>query len=114
MPYISVNASAKLGDRQKEQLKSKMGETITNIPGKTEAVTMVAVADSCALYLGGRALDNGAFIEIRLLGQAEAADKEALVKAVFDSMKEGFSMKESDIYINILELENWGTGGRFI
>lgn len=114
MPYINVNAAPALKENEKEQLKAKIGELITLIPGKSEAVTMVSVNDGCSLYLGGRALDKGAFIEIRLLGAAKRQDKEALTEAIFKAMKSMFGMPESDIYITIQEFDSWGFGGRLI
>lgn len=112
MPYINVNVTPLLGEQQKEQIKSKMGEAVTLIPGKTEAVTMVGINDGCALYLGGRALHNGAFIEIRLLGEAERPHKEALTEAIFSAMADTLGMDGSDVYINVLEMESWGHNGR--
>ncbi len=114
MPYISVNVAARLEQPQKEHIKKSMGETITVIPGKTEAVTMVRIDDDCSLYLAGRELENGAFIEIRLLGEADRADKEALTKAVYKAMADILAMPESDIYINFIEMDCWGAGGRLI
>jgi phenylpyruvate tautomerase PptA (4-oxalocrotonate tautomerase family) len=114
MPYVNVNVSAKLGASEKEQLKAKMGEVISLIPGKTEAVTMVSIADGCALYLGGKPLDKGAFIETRIYGTAEKADKEKYIKAVFAAMKDALGYPADGIYINILEFDSWGAGGGMI
>lgn len=112
MPYIELNVTPMLGGQQKEQIKSKMGETITLIPGKSEAVTMVGINDGRALYLNGRELSNGAFIELRLLGKAERLHKEALTEAIFTVMADMLGMDGRDIYINIIELESWGHNGR--
>lgn len=114
MPYISVNTAHVLMENDKEQLKAKMGELITLIPGKTESVTMVNIVDGCYLHLGGKALENGAFIEIRLLGAAEQSDKEALTEAVFKAMKSLFGTPESNIYLNIIEFDSWGFQGKLI
>jgi phenylpyruvate tautomerase PptA (4-oxalocrotonate tautomerase family) len=114
MPYININAAPTLKENEKEQMKAKMGELIALIPGKSEAVTMVGVNDGCSLYLGGKALKKGAFIEIRLLGTAKKQDKEALTEAVFKAMKSMFGMPESDIYITIQEFDNWGFRGKLI
>lgn len=114
MPYISVNMSKKLNPQQKEQIKSKMGEIITLIPGKTESVTMVDISCGHSLYMGGKVLPSGAFVEIRLLGKAELKYKEKLTEAVFKSLKELADAPEKDVYVNIIEFENWGFGGKLI
>ena len=43
MPYIDVNVSIKLSDQEKDNLKSKLGELISIIPGKTENVLMIGL-----------------------------------------------------------------------
>ncbi len=114
MPYISVNVSSTLKEDDKERLKAKLGETIAVIPGKTEAVTMVSITDSCALYMGGRPLVKGAFIETRIYGTAEKTHKENYVKALFAAMEDVLGYPKEDIYINFLELESWGLNGRMV
>jgi phenylpyruvate tautomerase PptA (4-oxalocrotonate tautomerase family) len=114
MPYICVNLSKKIDGKQEEELKARLGEIITLIPGKSEAVTMVDISCGRSLYLGGKALGNGAFVEIRLLGKAEKAYKEALTEAVFKSLKELVGASEKEVYVNVVEFENWGTGGKLI
>lgn len=114
MPYISVSVSSQLKTAEKEQLKAKMGEAIAQIPGKTEAVTMVNIADSCALYMGGKPLEKGAFIETRIFGTAGRAHKEKYIKAVFAAMSDVLGYPAEDIYINILESDSWGAGGGMI
>jgi phenylpyruvate tautomerase PptA (4-oxalocrotonate tautomerase family) len=114
MPYISVNLSKDLSAQQKENIKSKIGEVIALIPGKSEAVTMVDISGGHSLYKGGKLLKSGAFVEIRLWGKAELKDKDALTRAVFGFLKEIFGSPEDEIYLNIIELENWGYGGKFL
>jgi hypothetical protein len=114
MPYINVNVSKALQPQQKEQIKAEMGKLISLIPGKSEDVTMVQVVDGCALYKGGRALDNGAFVDIRLLGGASKQSKEALTKAMFVSLGKLLGIDTGDMYTNITEFESWGYNGSLI
>ena len=111
MPFIQVNVSQALKDPQKEQLKAKLGELITLIPGKTEAVTMVDIADKRTIYKDGKPIDGG-FIEVRLFGPAEQASKEAMTEAVFAAMEQLLGIKPQDLYLNIFEMNSWCTGGK--
>lgn len=111
MPFIQVNVSQTLKDTQKEQLKARLGEVITLIPGKTEAVTMIDIADNRTIYMDGKPIDGG-FIEVRLYGAAEQANKEAMTEAVFAAMEQLLGIKPQNLYLNIFELNNWGTRGR--
>lgn len=112
MPYINISISKEVTAEQKEQIKARMGKIITLVPGKTEEVTMVDISGGHSLYMGGKALNNGAFIDIRLKGKAEKRAKEDLTEAVFKSLKEILGSNKEDVYVNISEFENWGSKGR--
>jgi phenylpyruvate tautomerase PptA (4-oxalocrotonate tautomerase family) len=75
---------------------------------------MVNITDSCALYLGGKPLGQGAFIETRIYGTAEKAQKEKYIKAMFAAMEDVLGYPPEGIYINILEFDCWGSNGRMI
>ncbi len=114
MPYVVVSVSKALNAGQKETVKAEIGSLISLIPGKTEAVTMVRIEDGCALYKGGIPLANGAFIEIRLFGKSSAESEEKFTQAVFEMLEKQLGTAPGDIYLNILEMERWGTGGQLM
>ena len=111
MPYIKVDVSKTLQPQQKEQIKSRMGELISLIPGKSEAVTMVGINDNYTLYLGGTELKNGAFIEVRLFGTADKESKETLTAEIFKAMEEMLGIPPNAMYLNIFEMQTWGLRG---
>jgi phenylpyruvate tautomerase PptA (4-oxalocrotonate tautomerase family) len=45
MPFINVKISEKLSDTQVDNIKSRLGEAISLIPGKSEAWLMVNIQD---------------------------------------------------------------------
>jgi phenylpyruvate tautomerase PptA (4-oxalocrotonate tautomerase family) len=112
MPYVSISVSKTLDDSQKDALKSGMGQVITMIPGKTEEVTMVRIEDGCALWKGGSALESGAFVEVRLYGKAPMADKQRFTEAAFSMLENKAGISPKETYLNILEMDSWGSGGR--
>ena len=114
MPYINVSVSKTLDESQKEQVKAELGRLITLIPGKSEDVTMVRVEGGCTLYKGGKALDNGAFVDIRLYGAASQQSKEKFTQAVFQSFEKLMGSQPEDIYLNIFEMNSLGAGGKLI
>ncbi len=75
---------------------------------------MVQIADGCALYKGGKALENGAFVDIRLLGKASQQSKAALTEAMFQSLNKLLGVGTGDMYTNITEFESWGYNGSLI
>ncbi len=114
MPYINVTVAQKLLPQQKELIKAEMGRLISLIPTKSESVTMVHIEDGCTLYKGGKMLENGAFVEVRLLGKYPQQNKEALTEAMFQSFEKLLGVSAVDMYTNIIELESWGYNGSMI
>ena len=53
MPYISFKTNHKLTLRQENTIKSKSGELISLIPGKTEKALMIHMEDDQIMYFKG-------------------------------------------------------------
>lgn len=111
MPYISVNAAGKLLDEQKAAIKMRLGKDITLVAGKTEKALMVDVSDGHTLYMAGRELENGAFVDVRMYGEASASDKKALTEAVFKTLEAVCGMDARDVYLTLDSYSEWGTKG---
>ena len=56
MPYISFKTNHKLTLRQENTIKSKSGELISLIPGKTEKALMIHMEDDQIMYFKGEEL----------------------------------------------------------
>ena len=114
MPFINVNMSAALKPEQKDAVKATVGELISLIPGKEEASTMVEVTGGCALYMGGKPLANGVFIDARIYGSTDMKSKEAFTEALFDAFEKKFGVAKTDFYMNFFEMANWGVKGKYV
>ena len=112
MPYISVNTSEKVSDAQKEKIKSELGRIITLIPTKTEANTLIDISDSRSIYKGGEKV-MGAFIELRLFHKFEFDDKKKFAEETFEMLSRELGLKKENMYLNVFELENWGSTGTY-
>jgi len=110
MPYIAINTSEKLSDAQKETIKTELGRLITIIPTKTEAGTFVDFSDSRTMYKGGEAI-SGAFIELRLWRKSEFEPKKQFTEAVFELLSRELGLKKENMYLTIMEFEEWGSAG---
>ncbi|PRR82430.1 hypothetical protein CLVI_17700 [Clostridium vincentii] len=53
MPYINSTLTVKMTDEKKELIKSRLGEIITEIPGKSEEWLMVGFKDGHELFFRG-------------------------------------------------------------
>ena len=112
MPYIAINTAQKLSEAQKEKLKTELGRLIPIIPTKSEAGLLINFSDSKTFYMAGENV-NGAFIEVRLYGKADFEPKKKLTEEIFEMFTRELGIKKEHMYLNILELDNWGTAGTY-
>jgi len=110
MPYIAINTTQKLSPAQKEKIKTEVGRLIAIIPTKTEAVTLVDFSDSRTAYKGGIEI-SGAFIDVRLFGKSDFEPKKKFTEETFKMLSRELGIAKDDMYLNIMEFENWGTDG---
>ena len=112
MLYVAVNTAEKLSDAQKEKIKTELGRLITIIPTKTEAGLLIDFSDSRTMYKAGENV-SGAFIEIRLFRKTEFEPKKKLTEEIFEMFSRELGLKKENMYLNILEFDNWGSAGTY-
>ena len=68
MPFIDSKVSVKITKEQETELKSRLGQAISLIPGKSEQWLMAGFEDDYHLYFRGDDSEPMAFIEVRIFG----------------------------------------------
>jgi len=53
VPFINSKVNVALSEEEKTALKTKLGQAISLIPGKSESWLMVGFEDNCSLYFKG-------------------------------------------------------------
>lgn len=111
MPYIDVNLTSKLSEVQKDAMKSKFGELITLLPGKTEAVLMVCINDGSTIYFSGEKKDKAAFVNIKLFKESGFEYKAELTAKIFEFFEKDFGVPGKDLFLSFDEYSSWGARG---
>ncbi len=111
MPYINSTLTVKITDEKKEAIKSKLGEIITEIPGKSEEWLMVGFKDDHTLFFRGDKKEKAAFVEIKIFGIADRIHKEAITAKVSSLFEEELNIPKDSIYIIFDEVKDWGWNG---
>ena len=114
MPFIEVKTSVHLTEELKNDLKTGLGQVITLIPGKTEAVTMVGLIGDYDLYFGGVDVDKGAYVEVKMYKSATTEAKAAVNKGICDLLKSTLSVEADNVYMTFFEQAEWGFKGKLI
>ena len=107
MPYISFKTNHKLTLRQENTIKSKSGELISLIPGKTEKALMIHMEDDQIMYFKGEETPC-MMIEINLYKSAEFDDKKKLTDAMIQMIHETTKIEADHIYVIFHEFDHWG------
>jgi len=113
MPYINIHVTGALCENKRDELKSKLGQIIEILPGKSESGLMVDISDNHTMYYQGNKLDKCAFVDVRLYKQSPFVEKGEFAKALFAALEEIAGVPSNSVYLNFIELENWASRGGF-
>lgn len=111
MPYIRTTVSKELTEQNKENLKTKLGQAIALIPGKSEAWLMLAFEDKINMYFKGDGSQDYAYLEVSLFGSTSDAAYDRLTAALSEIINEELGIDRANIYIKYEEAEHWGWNG---
>lgn len=111
MPFINSKVNISLTEDEKERLKTKLGQAITVIPGKSESWLMVGFEENCSLYFKGKSDGRLAFIEVKVFGSASGSDYDKMTAALCQIYQEILQIAPDHIYIKYEEVEHWGWNG---
>lgn len=112
MPFIDSKITVKLSEEKKEVLKKELGKIIEDIPGKSERILMVGFQDNYCLYLGGKKLEYGAFVEVKLLGKAPKDSLSLMTEHICTLFTKELNIPGNAIHVKYEEVDNWGVNGK--
>ena len=107
MPFINVKISENLSDTQVDNIKSRLGEAISLIPGKSEAWLMVKFEDKADMYFKG-SNEPCAMFEIAVFGSASKDAYENLTKRICKTSEKYLGIPSNRTYVKYNEIDKWG------
>ena len=111
MPYIRTTVSKEITQENIDSLKTKLGQAIALIPGKSESWLMLAFEDKVNMYFKGDCSEEYAYIEVSLFGSTSDAAYDRLTAAISEIFNEELGIDRANIYIKYEEAEHWGWNG---
>ncbi|MCD7775721.1 MAG: hypothetical protein LUH40_09085 [Clostridiales bacterium] len=113
MPFIDSKITKEVSPEKKEKIKSQLGSAVS-ILHKSETYLMVGIADNYDLWMGGKKLDKGAYVEVNLFGSASSSDYEKLTKKICEIYEKELDIPGSAVYVTYHPISDWGwNGGNF-
>ncbi|SFR93757.1 phenylpyruvate tautomerase MIF-related protein [Anaeromicropila populeti] len=111
MPFINSKVNVKLTQEKQDSIKSKLGQAISMVPGKSENWLMLGFEDECKLYFKGDSSTRIAFVEVKIFGSASASAYDKLTEAICNIFNEELEIAKDKIYVKYEEVEHWGWNG---
>ena len=111
MPYVSVRSSQHIDDDKAERLQKEIGRIMSVIPGKNIDNTMIQIMGDVRTFMSGKPV-NATACELRLLGKAPKEKKKEFVGEMSRVITAELG-ELHQLYINIQEFAEWGTGATY-
>ncbi|MCR5217909.1 phenylpyruvate tautomerase MIF-related protein [Treponema sp.] len=113
MPMIEAKVSMELPVEKRDVLKAEFGKAIS-IMGKPESYLMINLIDKQDLYFGGKKLDKGAYVEVKVLGSIDSAASDKMTSRLCQILETELGIPGNSVYISYWGTPNWGwNGGNF-
>ena len=111
MPFIDSKVSVKVSKEQETELKTRLGQAISIIPGKSESWLMVGIEDEYSLYFRGDDSEPMAFIEVRIFGGPNRDAFEKMTAELTKIYGEVLGIAPDHMYIKYSATTDWGWNG---
>ena len=111
MPYIKTTTNAEISKEKELALKTKLGQAIALIPGKSESWLMLSFEDNMKMYFKGDCSEEYAYVEVSIFGSASDAAYDRLTGAICGIINEELNIPMHNIYVKYEESTHWGWNG---
>ncbi len=114
MPCIDSKVSVKITEEQEKELKTRLGQAISLIPGKSENWLMTGFEDNYHLYFRGDNSEPIAYIEVRIFGGPNKAAFQKMTEEITKIYGDVLGIAPDHMYIKYSATPDWGwNGGNF-
>jgi phenylpyruvate tautomerase PptA (4-oxalocrotonate tautomerase family) len=111
MPFIDSKVSIKTTPEQRTELKERLGEAITLLPGKSESWLMIDLADDQNMYFKGEDATPTAFIGVNIYGDANPGAFNTLTAELTKIYGDVLGIPADHIYVKYSTTHEWGWNG---
>lgn len=111
MPYIEAKLSIELNDSQKDELQAKLVQAVSSAFSKPNAYIMTNIEDEKSLYMGGKKVEKGAYIEVKVLGTVAKPSCQTATKEICEILTTNYGLNGTQIYITYQPVDMWGWNG---
>ena len=111
MPFINSKVSVKISYAQEMELKTKLGQAISVIPGKSEQWLMTNFEDECHMYFRGDNSEPIAFVDVNVYGAPDSPAFSKFTGEVTKIFGDVLGIAPDHIYVKYNATQDWGWNG---
>ncbi len=111
MPFIDSKVNVKTTEEQQRELKTRLGQAVAIIPGKSESWLMVNLEDDQKLYFRGDDSEPLAFVCVNCYGHANEDAFNKMTAELTKIYGEVLGVKPDHMYIKYDASMYWGWNG---
>ena len=111
MPFINSKISTSLTEAQETEIKTRLGQAIQTIPGKSESWLMVGFEPDYKLYFRGSNAEPMAMVEVSVYGSENPAAFSKLTGQICDIFNDVLGISPDHVYVKYQAVSNWGWNG---
>ena len=111
MPFINSKVSVKITEEQEKELKTRLGQAISLVPGKSESWLMTGFEDGYHLYFRGDNSEPMAFVDVSVFGSPNSAAFSKLTAEICKIFGEVLGISSDHIYVKYSSTTDWGWNG---
>ncbi len=111
MPFIDSKITLPVQPEQKENIKSQLGQAVSLL-NKSESFLMVGFEDNYDLYMAGKKLEKGAYVSVRLFGEASSDAYNRMTAEICRIYEKELGIPGNAIYVTYQGLRDWGWNGQ--
>ncbi|MBQ7515981.1 MAG: tautomerase family protein [Schwartzia sp.] len=111
MPCIEAKLTVTMDLGQREVLQKKLTDAAVEALGKPKKFVMVTIEEHCPLWMAGEKLTKGAYVAVRMLGDASRDACTDLTKRICAILNEAFGIEGKAVYVSFHPVETWGWDG---
>ena len=114
MPFINSKISVAITDAQEQEIKTRLGQAIKTIPGKSESWLMVGFEPEYRLYFRGSNDEPTAMVEVSVYGSENPSAFAKLTGEICKIFENVLGIAPDHVYVKYQAVANWGwNGGNF-
>ena len=111
MPFIDTKLNIRLSEEKETILKTRHGEAISHLPGKSEYWLMLNFTDNARMWFRGYNSFPIAMVEVKLFGSVDEATCSEMTGIISRIFQEVLAITPDHVYVKYEFCDRWGWNG---